>query len=427
MVARVLIINEYQADLCKISSSLKKAYNFLSFSETVESTIRILSTQSTDIVLIMLPEEKSELFSNFFAVLRQLCGVIPIVGIFKEDPSITHQYIDKSFDDFIGVNISEGALNRKIRVLTKLKDMFDDTLFNCVYIKERRSRKIITIFHDNLDFLHESVLQNTEIVQLESWPVDDSIHDNTDLFIINASNIEAYKCCSSLRLKRVNKYKPIVLSYNSESKEKVKSALEIDIGCTDAINSSADSVITGCKLNSLMKYKKTYESFTNKLKKNIYLSAIDATTGVYNRSFFEDYIEHQEKSFFDSAVFVIDIDKFKVLNDKYGHSFADSMLKLIANSIKKHVRTADIIARYGGDEFIIFMDNVSKKTAEAIALRIQKTIEQSTFQNVSCTVSIGVCCIDARGKLKVHNAISIADKFMYIVKKNGGNAVQICA
>lgn len=426
MVARILIINEYKVNLSKISLDLQNSYNSLLFSKSIEDALRIIGTQSIDIVFVTLPKEKSKLFFDFFSVLRQLCGVIPIIGIFEEDPSIVHQYIDKSFDDFVETNIDKNALARKINVLLRLKNLFDDNLLGSMYFREKRSQKMVTFFYENLDFLHENVLENTEIMSLKSWPVIDDMSD-ADLFLINIANIKANECCANLRLRKINKYKPIILTYNEDTKKKAKLAIELDIGCTDIINSSTDRAIICSKLNSLMKHKKMYESFSSKLKKSIYLSAIDSTTGVYNRSFFEDYIKNQYKRFFNSAVFIIDIDKFKSVNDKYGHAFADSVLKFVSNSIKRYVRSSDIIARYGGDEFIIFMDNISKKTAEEIAYRIQRTIEQSTFRDASCTVSIGVCCIDVSGKLSIHDAISVADKFMYIAKENGGNAVQVCA
>ena len=425
MVARVLIVNEYHADLRVVSSHLRNSYNELLFPKSMEDALEIAGAHSIDIVLVGLPEKKSRLFVDFFAVLRQLCGVVPIIGIFDKDSSTTHQYIDEDFDDFVHINISEGALTRKTNVLLKLKNIFDDNLLSNIYVKEKRSRKIATIFIEDLGFLHDNLLKSTEIIQLNSWPLNDDM-DDVDLFLIGIDDVRANECCVNLRLRKANKYKPIVFIYDSNNKEKARFAAKIDIGCTDGINISADKVIISRRISSLIKYKKMYESFSNKLKKSIYLSAIDATTGVYNRSFFEDFIKNQEKSFFNSAIFIIDIDKFKIINDENGHFFADKMLKFVSNSIKKHVRASDLIARYGGDEFIIFMDNISKKTAEEVGLRIQKTVKQSTFQGIGCTLSVGICCIDASGKLGIHDAISIADKFMYIAKENGGDAVQIC-
>lgn len=425
MVAKILVVNECRLNLSKVTADLQCSYNLLLFSKSIEDSLRIVGTQSIDVVFVALPQEKTKLFSDFFAVLRQLCNITPIIGVFNGASQIVHQYVDENFDDFIGVNVSKNAVKRKIHALVKLKRIFDDNLFGNLYFMEKRSQKIVTFFYNNLDFLHENIFKNTEIERINSWPIVDEMSD-ADLFLINVADARANGCCAELRLKRINKYKPIVLTYDLVTKNKAKASFEADIGCTDIINISADPVITCCKLNSLMRHKKMYESFSEKLKKSLYMSAIDSTTGVYNRSFFEDYI-NKYKHFFNSAVFLVDIDKFKSVNDTHGHSFADSVLKFVAGMIKKFVRSSDIVARYGGDEFVIFMDNVPKKIAENVARRIQTYISKSTFRDTCCTVSIGVCCLDASGKIGINEAISVADKFMYIAKENGGNSVQICA
>ena len=168
-----------------------------------------------------------------------------------------------------------------------------------------------------------------------------------------------------------------------------------------------------------------YESFAEKLRKSIYLAAIDSTTEVYNRTFFEDFMKNHGSDLYDSAILVIDIDKFKHINDKFGHTFADSMLRFIASTIKRYIRAADLIARYGGDEFIIFMEGVSKTIATEVAARIQQAVAKAMFKNANCTVSVGVYCIDTKESLRLSEAISVADKFMYTAKKQGGNAVCI--
>jgi diguanylate cyclase len=203
--------------------------------------------------------------------------------------------------------------------------------------------------------------------------------------------------------------------------------LRLGPGCTDILDVRGDKVIIACRLISLIKYKKLYESFSIKIRKSLRLFAIDPTTKVYNRSFFEDFLAREDQNFVGSAVLMIDVDKFKFINDKFGHSFADSMLKHISSNIKRYVRSSDIIARYGGDEFIIVMNSINRQMALEIANRIQKKVESSPFGDVHCTVSIGVCCMEYGGNLPVRDAILVADKFMYIAKQSGGNAVKVCA
>ncbi|MDR0581135.1 MAG: diguanylate cyclase [Holosporaceae bacterium] len=427
MVARVLVINEYKLDVGQISSKLQDFYHPTLLAKSLEDSLRIISSQFIDVVFLSLPknfsERSSKLFFDFFSILRQLCGIIPIIGLTEsneqEIPSI-------ELEDFICVNINKFDLLKRVNLLVKMKNLFDDNLLNNMYLEEHASQKIVTIFHKNIDFLHKSIFENTEVVVLRTWPMIDNISDS-DMFIININHTYAYECCANLRLRKINQYKPIVFTFDKFSEEKAKRAIELDVGFTDIIDSVSNPLVTKCRLNSLIKYKKLYDAFSKKLKKSLHLSTIDSVTEVYNRSFFDDYLKNKNHNFSNSAVIMLDVDKFKLINDKYGHSFADSMLKYISNMIKRHIRSSDIVARYGGDEFIILMRDITRSTAEDVVHRVQKKISDFAYQNVKCSVSVGVCYVEHIEKTSIYEAISIADKFMYIAKQSGGNSVKVCA
>lgn len=426
MVARIFVVDEQKLDLSRISIELQLVHNSLLFSKSIEDALRIISTQSIDVVLISLPSVKSKLFLDFFSVLRQLCSVIPIVGVVPKK-SVAEQFVDVGIDDFIDIGINKNQLQCKIESLVKIRELFDDNLLNRMFFTGKRAQKMVTIFFDDLSFLHKSITNNTEIDQLKYWPVIDDMSD-ADLFLINIKSVQkTCECCSTLRMRRINKYRPIILTYDKAHKDMAKQIIKQhpNIGYTDILDLSTNPAIIASKLNSLMKYKKMYESFAEKLRKSIYLAAIDSTTEVYNRTFFEDFMKNHGSDLYDSAILVIDIDKFKHINDKFGHTFADSMLRFIASTIKRYIRAADLIARYGGDEFIIFMEGVSKTIATEVAARIQQAVAKAMFKNANCTVSVGVCCIDTKESLRLSEAISVADKFMYTAKKQGGNAVCI--
>lgn len=427
MVARILVVDEQKLDLSRISIELQLVHNSLLFSKSIEDALRIVSTQSIDVVLVSLPQVKSKLFLDFFSVLRQLCSVIPIVGVVPKK-SIAEQFVDIGIDDFMDISVNKNQLLRKIEALVRMRGLFDDNLLNRMFFTGKRAQKMVTIFFDDLSFLHASITNNTEIEQLKYWPVIDDMSD-ADLFLINIRSMQkACDCCSTLRMRRINKYRPIILAYDKAHRDMAKQIIRqhSNIGYTDILDLSTNSAIMASKLNSLMKYKKMYESFTEKLRKSIYLAAIDSTTEVYNRTFFEDFMKNHGGDLYNSAILIIDIDKFKDINDKFGHTFADSMLRFVASTIKRYIRAADLIARYGGDEFIIFMEGVSKTIATEVATRIQQAVAKTIFKDANCTVSVGVCCIDTKESLQLNEAISVADKFMYAAKNQGGNAVCAC-
>ncbi len=124
------------------------------------------------------------------------------------------------------------------------------------------------------------------------------------------------------------------------------------------------------------------------------MANIDSLTGVYNKSNFDKQlnkeIERYKRYSHGLSLIIIDIDDFKKINDQHGNSVGDNILKDLARILKKNTRTVDIVARYGGDEFVILLPHTKKRDAENVCKRIMKNIEQENKKGkkVSYTVSI---------------------------------------
>jgi two-component system, cell cycle response regulator len=157
----------------------------------------------------------------------------------------------------------------------------------------------------------------------------------------------------------------------------------------------------------------------------------DELTGAYNRRYIKERfavdINLSNKGENSLSIIVVDIDHFKNINDTYGHAIGDKVLadftSLIMNSIRK---ATDWVGRYGGDEFIIVLNNTDSKTVEVVAEKIRKTLEKTTFTNgdisIKMTSSFGVCDInDAKADLA--SLISKADNSLFKAKLSGRNRI----
>ena len=124
---------------------------------------------------------------------------------------------------------------------------------------------------------------------------------------------------------------------------------------------------------------------------------------------------------------LIDIDFFKKFNDKYGHQAGDAVLKHVAKTLKKCVRTNDFVCRYGGEEMAIILENTNHQTAVNIANKICSTIADGEYElnpdlSVKITISLGVSTFPEKGKTPAE-LIEYADKCLYNAKENGRNQV----
>ena len=128
------------------------------------------------------------------------------------------------------------------------------------------------------------------------------------------------------------------------------------------------------------------------------------------------------------SLFMTDIDFFKKVNDTYGHTAGDEVLKVLTNSIKKRLRNSDIFARYGGEEFVILLFNTSYKDTLSISEQLRYLVENLEIiideKIIKITISIGLVYYD---NLNVHlnltQLINLSDTALYEAKSHGRNKV----
>ena len=124
-----------------------------------------------------------------------------------------------------------------------------------------------------------------------------------------------------------------------------------------------------------------------------YLSTHDPLTGIYNRAYFEEEMRRLENPRFRPvSIIVCDVDDLKLINDTFGHGKGDSLLKAVAETIKSPFRSSDVIARIGGDEFVILLPLTSMDVAKEACRRINESIEEYNRKNpeLPLSVSLGV-------------------------------------
>lgn len=156
------------------------------------------------------------------------------------------------------------------------------------------------------------------------------------------------------------------------------------------------------------------------------ISSLDKLTGAYTRKYFDSYFNKilvKAKKYNERfSVIMIDIDKFKHINDTYGHQKGDVILNKISNIMLSCVRKTDIVARYGGEEFIILMPGCDKENAFLIGEKIRSKVKKNKVlgEDRELTVSLGISTFPEDGIIK-DELIEKADQALYYAKNNGRN------
>jgi len=156
------------------------------------------------------------------------------------------------------------------------------------------------------------------------------------------------------------------------------------------------------------------------------LSQTDKLTQLYNRLKLDEYLENEfdryKRGNYTFSIMLIDIDKFKEVNDTYGHQVGDSILIEMANILKDKCRKADIVGRWGGEEFMVICSNTNIDGATTYAQNLREAVEKFDFHVVGQkTISIGVSEVSQKDTFAT--LIQRADDNLYIAKEEGRNRV----
>ncbi|MEZ2738834.1 GGDEF domain-containing protein [Comamonas jiangduensis] len=195
-------------------------------------------------------------------------------------------------------------------------------------------------------------------------------------------------------------------------------------------------MLTGCMLLSLRLYqlrgrlRKQRQELAVALKENRELASRDALTGLINRRHMRELLELEQRRCVRGVRTMLlaqmDIDHFKSINDTYGHGVGDMALKAFAQTVRDNIRNSDVLARWGGEEFVLLLSDTDVAGAMLTLQRVRAAVEGTTMPDappgLQMTVSIGLAEHMAGEMLEV--TLDRADKALYSAKRAGRNQVR---
>ena len=321
--------------------------------------------------------------------------------------------------DQLEVKSDESELFQSIRGLCRAFFQYDKlTIVLTTEDKKKGMIKLVDGLHDDIDEGEEFLIQNT----LHGLSIQDSKTICSNAWFENYPEMNRFKPGDNRDFNFMSVLS-VPLKFNDESigavtMERLKSRIysESDIRLLELLCGTVSSI-----LNWQQEYKK------------VHLTSIhDGLTGLLNHKAFLDRFEEEisRAGRFNHmlGLVVLDLDKFKSVNDDYGHLYGDYVLREVSDIIADNVRAIDVVGRYGGEEFAVLLVNTNIKQCLPLAQRIVKSIADKTFLEggiaVNITISAGLAGFPQHAE-EVRSLISKADKAMYDTKANGGNDVTI--
>jgi diguanylate cyclase (GGDEF)-like protein/PAS domain S-box-containing protein len=297
------------------------------------------------------------------------------------------------------------------------------------------------LFETKLSLQHEINKANLLNVQLKA----EQLIIDQNIMITHATSEGVITDVSSLLCETLGYEKSFLIGKNIQylTQEKMPEAVlksifetvmnkQIWDGEIENVMSNGETKWTQVRITPILKadgtvgsYSAVYHDITNKkLLEELYVR--DPLTQLYNRRYFDSLMdvvmEHQRKEDIDFALIISDIDHFKSINDTYGHQIGDEALRVFAATLKETLRQSDVVARWGGEEFVIMLRFVDVETAQKIAEKIRIAVENCTFNgNLKMTSSFGLT--KYRPGENILESFKRVDDALYEAKRSGRNRV----
>ena len=252
--------------------------------------------------------------------------------------------------------------------------------------------------------------------------------DRPDLVILDVvmSEMDGFECARQIRLIDSNDWIPIIFLSASIDDEHISKG--IDAGGDDYLTKPFSDITLLAKIKAMQRIANMRSELYELTKKLKILAETDPLTHTYNRLQFErilkDKMIESDQSKKPFSLLFIDLDKFKLINDTLGHHMGDLLLKECVRRIKSCLRANDFLARIGGDEFAIIIDDAQdEKHIENISKSIIKALsEDFNLENIKATVGVSIgIAIYPSSSSDEDNLLHHADAAMYHAKRSGGN------
>lgn len=455
MTARVLVVDDIPANVKLLEARLLAEYFDVVTAEDGFKALAICDEEQVDIILldIMMPG------MDGFEVCERLkanpnTAHIPVVMVTALDqPSDRVRGLKAGADDFLTKPVNDLQLIARVKSLVRLKAVSDELRLRAETARQIGIEEMLrsdglmqtpgrVLVADGRASSQERIIRalkpvaEVDAVTEPQAALLKAASSPYELVIVN-SNFEDYdplRLCSQFRSLERTRFLPLLLVAEQGADEMVARAL--DLGVNDYILRPLDPNELVARSLTQIRRKRYNEHLRLNLQHTMELAIVDGLTGLNNRRYLDSHL----KILFDRAavrgrpisICMTDIDRFKLVNDTYGHDVGDEVLREFATRIRSTVRGADLACRYGGEEFVVVMPDTPMELAASVAERLRAIVEDTPFYvrsidtKLSITASLGIAT--SSGAFGAPDEIlKQADRALYEAKHAGRNRVVAAA
>ncbi len=454
MTGRILIIDSVPTNRIVLKVKMLAAQFIVDSCGSQTEAAAMIRDNQPDLILVNLadPTEDRHEFCSQLKADADTAGIAIIsVGV-ADTAAARFAALDAGADDVLPRPINDNLLLARIRSLLRVRNAHSELMLRdstgraLGFDEERRSYSVPA----NVAVLSQGGSETTDVAQLVSgcggikvshFTMDRALGDDcseASMFVIDGTSFgldqnASMQMIADLRSRVDTRLSVIMLIIPDKQPE--TAALMLDLGADDVVYTTVSKGEMELRLAALLRQKRVNDKLRLTVRDGLQAAVTDPLTGLYNRRYLVPQLTRmadQSRQFQrEFAVMMIDIDHFKMINDTYGHAAGDQVLIGVAKRLRDNLRAIDILARIGGEEFLIAMPSTSGEQAQLAADRLRQIIANVPFpigndhDPVNVTVSVGVVVggLQPLDQTGLDGMCQRADAALYRAKASGRDTV----
>ena len=450
MTARILVVDDIAANRKLLEARLTAEYYDIATAASGKDALAAVERTPPDLILldVMMPDLSG------YDVCAQLkadhrYSHIPVVMVTALDsPQDMVQGLECGADDFLTKPLDNLALFARVRNLVRLKRVLDewrlreggalgDAGFEALADEPVTDARVFLMsdgagIHDVIGKTAAALQHEVVHCQKDAPPAEQLLEGAFDLILADMAYrpFDALRLCSQARSSEKTRHLPFVLIGERCDSERMYKGL--DLGANECLLRPLNPSEVMARLKTQIRRHRLQLRVQSRHHQNLNQAVTDALTGLYNRYYLDVHLARLHARAVGEArplsLIVCDLDRFKAINDTYGHAAGDSVLRHVAGRLSGCVRTPDLVARQGGEEFVIVLPDTTIGDAERAADRLRRAIADTAIPlnadgaSLRVTASFGVSEI-AWDEPAADEALRRADAALYRSKHKGRNCV----
>ena len=452
MPGRILVVDDIPANVRLLEAKLSSEYFDVITASSGLQALEIARAEAPDIVLldVMMPG------MDGFEVCRLLKADpqtthIPVVMVTAlSDVSDRVRGLEAGADDFLTKPVRDVALFARVRSLIRLKMVMDEwrvrqqTSSELGIVPPTSTPEHESYHHARILICEASAIETANLQEVlardgHELQVAATIPESQklaagsefDLVIVDLAlgDDEALRLCSHLRAQEKTRQTPILLI--AEEDQTAKLAKSLDLGVNDYLMQPVDRNELLARVRTQIRRRRFQDRLRASYMQSLSMALTDQLTGLYNRNYLMTHLSGLMQRTIASgkalALAMIDVDTFKQVNDTHGHAAGDEVLAELAQRMTHFTRNFDTVARFGGEEFVVVMPDITPELAMLVAERLRLRVADTPMKlksglSLPIKISIGVAVSRHQGD-RAEDLLSRADQALYAAKRQGRNRV----